>query len=131
MFATSFSFFIKTIKYIYLLLLFHTHQIGLKPEIIDRYSRTHPILERCTMLNIKEDALIKLLVSTGSLRSLIARKYIIIQSKAKGKYQELIQPSTTPDPGHHFGIKHKNTRKHHTQEASLSQQATARCKEQT
>ena len=38
-------------------------------------------------------------------------KELIIQSKEEGKDQELIQPSTTPDPGHHMTKrqKHKKT----------------------
>ena len=35
------------------------------------------------------------------------------KSKAKGKNQESIRPSTTSDPGYHMGS-FKNTSKHHT-----------------
>ena len=39
------------------------------------------------------------------------------QSKEEGKDQELIQSSSTPDPGHHTRESDKDTRIHHTQES--------------
>ena len=35
-------------------------------------------------------------------------KELIIQSKEGGNYQELIQPSSTPDPGHHMTKQQKH-----------------------
>ena len=42
--------------------------------------------------------------------------FVLIESKEVGKYQELIQSSTTPDLGHHM-VKWQNIRKHHIQES--------------
>ena len=37
-----------------------------------------------------------------------------IESKEEGKDQELIQSSTTPDPGHHMGKRQKHKKTSHT-----------------
>ena len=41
-----------------------------------------------------------------------------LQSKKEGKYQESIQSSTTPDPGHHMGKCQKHKETSHTREPS-------------
>ena len=38
------------------------------------------------------------------------------KSKEEGKDQESIQSSTTPDPGHHMGKRHKHEKTSHTRD---------------
>ena len=47
-----------------------------------------------------------------------------LKVKKKGKDQEFIQFSTTPDPRHKMGKQKKNTRKHYTQKVITTLQGT-------
>ena len=58
------------------------------------------------------------------------------KSKEEGIYQESIQSCTTPDTGHHMGMRQKHNKKHLThesQEARLfpTENHSLGCKEQT
>ena len=39
----------------------------------------------------------------GTIVYITTEDFVTIESKKEGKYQELIQLSTTPDPGYHMG----------------------------